>query len=178
MRNIKYKHNLICLSACVTLFIFLLSQCNYKQDAIREKEPNVNNDKTFSIISYLEKNGVKNYNSTFLNFLIENDTVKIEKYMRLNSLDSIFLIPGSFPINNINQTFSLKLPGGETPEGKSFIIFKDKTSYKEFVCFSDDTLGFDLKSYKKLGYSIADSNLLMKKRKYPNGRIVCRISNK
>ncbi len=171
--NRKLNHSLFLI--CLT--VYLIGCDNFVEKPIKIIADDIN-EKNQLIISYFQSIGSTNCKSIFLDFVIIHDSIKIKDCLIQFDSDSVFLIPGNMLIEDINKSDNLLLPGIYTPEGKSFMIFKKNNKHTKFINISDDTLFFDLQSNQKLGYSKTDSDLLITKIVYPNGRLDLKISDK
>lgn len=173
MKKNKIKYKQVFLSILLLSLVSCYTEPN--KDDIQSKT-NWKESQIDDLKLLLNEAGMKNVTSNFKQFLFEKDSINLEKYMLEMGYDSLFLIPGNLPRNYIMDKTNFQLPVLNTPEDNSLIIFKAKGNFVGYAYSSDDTLLLSIKG-GNMSYSLGDSTLLVKKRKFENGYIEIEFSN-
>ncbi|MBI2271588.1 MAG: hypothetical protein HYU69_14685 [Bacteroidetes bacterium] len=130
---------------------------------IRKEDLDFKKDQIENLRSYLNKVGVENSTSNFLQFLYshEKDTIILLDFAANLNFDSLILIPGNLQKDLIESKTGLKkLPVFYSPEDMSLILFKQKSKYTSYVYCDDDSLEFNV-PFAKLEFAKTDTSLLV-----------------
>jgi hypothetical protein len=173
MKKNKSKYKRVFLSILLLSFVSCSTE-PYKDD--KQSKTNWKESQIDDLKLLLNEAGMKNVTSNFKQFLFKNDSIDLEEYMFEMGYDSLFLIPGNLPRTYIKDKTNFQLPVLSTPEDNSLIIFKAKGDFVGYAYSSDDTLLLSIKG-GNLSYSVKDSTLLVKKRKFENNTIEIIFSN-